>query len=229
MRRLFGRILGLGFLLAVLMGSDPPHMLPPPTTTKTPPPLAPAPFPPVPTIANPAHLRSDTEALAHERDEATKSAGSSSTTERAIVRAQLLDLLKRINDKQSTPSLPPHSASPPPKEKFNLEGSRPVDVVRMAENLFRSGDTFAALQAFRSVDQEVIPREDRLFVQYMTACCLRKMNKRAEAAALYREVAEAKDVDEILSGCAISQLSMIRRTQDLEAQLEQLQSRPKSR
>ena len=228
MRQRAIRLLGLAGLLVLLTGADPPQMLSPPRP-KLPEKLAPAPFPPPATTSNANKLRSDVAGLRQERDEVAKTITTSSSTERAVVRAQLLDLLKRMNERQSS-SVPTYRFSPAPsRESFKLEGVRPVDIVRMAENLFKTGDTFAALQAFQSVDLESIPREDRLYVRYMMACCFRKMNKRVEAVALYREVAEARDVDELLSGFAISQLSMIRRTQDLEAQLEQLQSRQKSR
>jgi thioredoxin-like negative regulator of GroEL len=95
----------------------------------------------------------------------------------------------------------------------------------MAENLFRAGDIDAAHRAFRLIDQTLLSREDRAFVNYMIACCLRRMNRRSEAAVIYRSVAEARE-DEFIAGCAVSQLTLIRTAQELEAQLEQLRARP---
>ena len=52
--------------------------------------------------------------------------------------------------------------------------------------------------------------DDRAFVQYMTASCLRQLGKRSEAAVLYRDVADAKD-DEFLAECAVWQLTSVQR------------------
>ena len=76
--------------------------------------------------------------------------------------------------------------------------------------------------------EAALPPEDRPFVQYMTACCLRKMNKRSEAAVILRDVA-ANTEDEFIAKCAVSQLGLIRSTQELEAQLETLRAGPKTK
>lgn len=230
MRHAILGIVAVGSLTAVLAAADPIPLPPSPKSAgkAVPLPLQPSPST-IPGSPDPFQLRSDTAALARDRQEALKAAGpTASSTERAVLRAQLMELLKRLNER---PAVPGPGSRPPvgsPK-KFPIEsGMRAVDSVRMAENLFRDGDYDAALRAFRLIDRSLLGHEDRAFVQYMTACCLRKMNKRSEAAVIYREVAEARE-DEFISECAISQLALIRSTQELEAQLEQLRSRPKSR
>ncbi|MDB5312196.1 MAG: hypothetical protein JWO38_6398 [Gemmataceae bacterium] len=218
MRVVFVPVVLVGGILTAVSGADP--------VPKAPPARTPAPLPPPLAETVPGQLRADVAALAKERDEVAKDAGATAAAaERAVLRAQLAELLKRINERP--PPVVPSPKPPSPRTKFDLP-ERPLDTLRVAENLFREGDVDGALRAFRLIDPTQLPREDRAFVQYMTACCLRKMNKRAEAAVVYREVADAKE-DEFIAECAIWQLSLIRSTQELEAQLEQLRSRPKSR
>lgn len=177
----------------------------------------------------PANLRADTEALAADRAEAAKDApGDSVSAERAELNAQLKLLLKRLNDAPPGATVG-RPTPPPPRPKFDVPAAGGIlDGVRLAQNLFRDDEIDAALRAFRLIDTSQLTREDRAFVQYMTATCLRKLNKPAEAAAVYREVADAKD-DEYIADCAVWQLSLLRSTQELEDQLEQLRAKSKNR
>lgn len=194
--------------------------------------VAAQPGPPPAKLPTPNVLKSDTDALAKERADALKQlpGGVKTSAERELLREKLNEILKRLESRPPTAPFPKLPTAPGGKEqKFDLpDGGRAVDLVRMAENLYRAGDTDAALRAFRLVNPASLPREDRAFVQYMIGCCLRKTGRRTEAAQAYREVAEARE-DEFLSECAIWQLSLIRSAQELEAQLEQLKWRPKTR
>jgi hypothetical protein len=144
--------------------------------------------------------------------------------ERARLQGQILELIRQLKDRPTGPAAKTKASGP----KLELPpGTRPVDRLRSAVNLFKAGDTDAALGAFRQLDPDDLPREDRATAKYLTACCLRKLNRRSEAAVLFREVAETKD-DDFLAECAISQLALIRTTQDLEALLTQFRARPKS-
>jgi hypothetical protein len=174
-----------------------------------------------------AKLRADTAALGREHDEAAKEVlPTPAAAERAVLQSQLRELLKRINER---PAPAPYPKGPAAKSPFVLpEGTRPLDTLRLAENLFKEGEIDAALRAFRLIDAATLPREDRPFVQYMTATCLRRLNRRSEAAVILREVAGNED-DEFIAKCAVSQLNLIRSTQELEAQLEQLRSRSKTK
>ena len=58
----------------------------------------------------------------------------------------------------------------------------------------------------------------------MSACCLRKLGRLDEAAALYREGANARE-DEVLTDCALWHLSAISWRRDMEKQLETLRER----
>jgi len=162
----------------------------------------------------------------------------SSSTERAKLMSQLQELLQQINARRPLPSTErppigpkgrPTSVGPTPPSKFDVPGNlKPTDGLRIGTNLFRDNDFDGALRTFKLIDTFNMAKEDRAFVQYMTASCLRRLNRPADAAAILRDVAEAKD-DEFLAECALSQLSLIRSGQELEAQIEQLRSRPKSK
>jgi hypothetical protein len=149
----------------------------------------------------------------------------SPASERAKLQAQLQVLIDRLNAQLAEPSPRPGGV---PRPKFDLDPTKAIDTLRLATNLFRDGDYDAALRAFRFIQPLQLPPEDRPFAKYMTACCLRRLNRLSDAAVIYREVA-AMPEDEFLAGCAVSQLALIRSQQDLEAQLEQLRARAKGR
>ncbi len=215
----------LGLLLALRGAAEPPLILPPPKP-----------------LTEPRKLQTELEALAAEREAAAKDFTDppGSAAEKAKLRAQLLDLLKKLGEKKTTPPpVPPATAAPPPRIKEPLplpavpkflseDSTRPVDALRAAQNYFRSGDVDASLRTLKLIDTNTLAKEDRAFVQYLTACCLRKTNKLAEAAELYREVADKKE-DTFLAEYAVWQLSTMKSIGELETTLEQLRSRRKSK
>ena len=122
-------------------------------------------------------------------------------------------------------SEPPGAGLPGKTEDLPALGiGRPADPQALAELLFQTGDFDGALKAYRSLDAGGQRPEERLAVQYMTACCLRQLGKMDEAATLYREVANSKD-DDMLASCAQWQLSALRWHHELNDQLEQLRQR----
>lgn len=170
-------------------------------------------------------LKADIAALARQREDAAREVGPSTpAVERAVLKAQLLDRLKRLAERPPAPPPPVKGAGP----RFEVpDRGRPADLVRAAENLFRDGDYDAALRTLQGTDRAALGRDDRAFAQYLSACCLRRLNRRAEAAAVYREVAAGDD--EFLAGCAVSQLDLMRSARELEAQIEQLRPRANTR
>lgn len=177
------------------------------------------PPPPLPAFGDVDKLKADAAALAKERADAAREVGpTAAEAERAVLKAQLLDLLKRLGERPAVGPAPKAG----PRPVFEMpDRVRPADAVRIAENLFRDADYDAALRVLRLTDRTLLSRDDRAFAQYLTACCLRRTNKRAEAAALYREVADARE-DDFLAECAVSQLALMRSADELEAQVEQL-------
>ena len=151
-------------------------------------------------------------------------ADDSMANERSRLQAELRDLLSRLAARP--PSAP---VAPPPKKSTTvappLDG-KPIDAIREGVNYFRDNDFEFAARVFGRIDLNTVTRDDRAFVQYMRACSLRRMNRINDAAAIYREIADAHD-DDFLTECAIWQLSMIRESQELETQLVQLRVRTK--
>lgn len=149
---------------------------------------------------------------------------TSTSAERAKLQADLLLLLRRISAAPAPSTYP----SLPHKTRPEVTESSRVDAIREGMNLFRDNDFEAARRAFQLIDPTALGKEDRAFVRYMLACCLRRLGRTAEAEAIYREVANSPD-DEFLANCAIWQLSLIRSDQELQLQLEQLRARAKSK
>jgi tetratricopeptide (TPR) repeat protein len=101
---------------------------------------------------------------------------------------------------------------------------KPIDPMGLAQALFQTGDYEGALTTYHLLDIKNLSKTDRAAVQYFMATCLRRLGKLDEAAALYRDVVNAKE-DEILADCAQWQLSAFRWRRDLETQLEQMRQR----
>lgn len=159
-----------------------------------------------------------------------KTNGTDTAAERAKLQADLLLLLKKLSTAPA-PVPYPSGPMPPPGPKPKVEpsvGTKGPDAIREGMNLFRDNDFEAAKRTFQLIDPVVLAKEERAFVRYMLACCLRRQGKAAEAEVIYREVANGGD-DEFLASCAVWQLSLIRSEQELQTQLEQLRARAKSK
>jgi hypothetical protein len=148
--------------------------------------------------------------------------------------AELLQAIKRANSAPvapapSGPTMPP-AVSPAPKPalpELPLDGT-PASVLKAGVNAFKDGKFEAARLIFSGLDTAGFPREDRAFVKYMIACCLRRSDRIAEAEIQFREVANSDD-DEFHKNCAIWQLSLIKSNRELQTQLGELRSRAKTK
>jgi hypothetical protein len=153
------------------------------------------------------------------------------TGDPAADRAKLIRRLDALLDaghgREGTKTGPASTPKSRPEYTANEPG-KGIDQVREGINLFRDGYFDAAQRTFFNIEPSSLSPEDRAFVKYMRACSLRRMGKTAEAQPLYVEVANNPD-DEFLASCAMSQLALLRSNQELEAQLELLRSRVKSK
>jgi hypothetical protein len=211
-RRIGGGALAVGLLVAAAAGADP------------------APLPPIAPSAK--KLRDETDGLARDREQVEKDLANdkASADERARLRSRLLELVEQLKAQRAAPPAAlakGKEAAPSPKPKFDLPAGNSIDAVRLATNLYRADEVPSALSAFRAIETEKLSREDRAFVQYMTACCLRKLGKLTDATVIYRELANAKD-DPLVSEYAVWQLNTLSSMQELETQLEQLRTRRKA-
>jgi hypothetical protein len=180
-------------------------------------------------------LREERETLEKERQGANRDLDAppdNSASERAKLRIQLLDLMKKIAEKKKEESIPEKKTpskeilKQPNKIDFN-ETTKPNNKLGLAKNLYRLTDYDGSLRAFRLIDTETLQPEESAFVKYMIGCCLRQLGKAEEAMAIYREVANAAE-DEFITECALWQIGSIRYRAELETQLEELRARRKS-
>lgn len=72
--------------------------------------------------------------------------------------------------------------------------SGPIDRVALADNLYALGEYTLALEMYTRVDQSAFPADQRVWVDYQTACCLRRLRRHSDARERYRRLAAQKDV-----------------------------------
>ncbi len=139
-----------------------------------------------------------------------------------------------LNPQASThPSAPPSQPETPPSSTVSVKRpddatkvvtDAPVDPLALAQSLFRAKDYAAALNAYHKLDKDDQKPEERAPIQYMMACCLRKLGKLDEASALYREVANTPGND-FLGENAQWYLRTMKERREIEAQLDELRQR----
>ncbi len=136
---------------------------------------------------------------------------------------------------RTTPSAPPSlpvPSTPPtpiaqPDNSPKVLTEAPVDPLSLAQSLFLAGDHSAALNAYRKLEQEEQKAEERIAIQYMIACCLRKLGKLDEATLLYREVANSARQRHFGGECTVVSARMKDR-RELETQLDEMRQRRQS-
>jgi tetratricopeptide (TPR) repeat protein len=102
-----------------------------------------------------------------------------------------------------------------------------VDQTSEGKAYFRGGDYEKALAAFQAIRREQLEPQDRTYVEYLIATCLRKLKKPDEARKWYSKVAESKD--RVLVKYAQWQLLSLQRQDELQRRddaLKQLESAP---
>jgi tetratricopeptide (TPR) repeat protein len=133
-----------------------------------------------------------------------------------------------LNPRQSNPASASEPQSPtgptgPGVTANTIHGRPQGDAYLEAQALFRAAQYKEALAAYRALQPESLDGEERLLVQYLTACCLRKLGKLDDAATLYRQVADARE-DDLLTECSLWHLSTIGWRRDVEKQLTEIRT-----
>ncbi len=126
-------------------------------------------------------------------------------------------------DREGLPG-PPALFPPSAKRPETVGNQQVVDPVRLADLLFRSGDFQAAYTQYKQVADQPENSQQRQWVTFQLASCLRRMGKLPEAAAKYRELLAA-DTAPYLTEAARWHLSVINWRLEAEGQLRALQSR----
>ncbi len=181
--------------------------------------------------ADPQKLKEEVDKLLKEQPAKEK---PETASERDKLRGKLDELLEKLEQQKKSPKPPPakphdtHDAKPSTPKVTLPEGGKPIDLVRSAGNLYKAGDHESAYELLKVLDTTQMPKEDRAFADYVRAACLRKLGRTTDAIKLYRAIADAKD-DPFLAESAVVQLTAINSARDLEAQLEQLKSRRKTK
>jgi hypothetical protein len=124
-------------------------------------------------------------------------------------------------------STPTTKASPHADNSGKTGTSTPVDSRTLAETLFLAGDHASALTIYRQLEKEEQRGDERTVLQYMIACCLRKLGKLDEASLLYREVANSGG-DEVLVENAQWYLREMKERRELAGQLDEMRQRRKA-
>lgn len=146
----------------------------------------------------------------------------------------LLSKLTATTTPKPAPEPPPDKADPlqgpfsVPHVGKTIAGASPLaDYLSLAQLHFQSQDYTQAMQAFRQIDLTGLRAQEREPIRYLTAVCLKRLGKNAEAAALFREVANSK-TDEVMASCAQWQLGLITWQSEVAAKLTELQKRQKA-
>ncbi|HWG43734.1 MAG TPA: hypothetical protein VN688_13180 [Gemmataceae bacterium] len=124
----------------------------------------------------------------------------------------------------STPSAPPGKPAKQADNSGKILTDAPVDPLTLAQTLFLAGDHAGALNLYRQLEKEEQSTEGRITIQYMLACCLRKLGKTDEASTLYREVANS-DGNDVLVENAQWYLRAMKERRELETQFDELRQR----
>src|SRR6185295_5768511 len=230
------RLALVGLLLtSALLWAEDPTPLPTTPTTPAPPPEAPADGT-TSLLRELDRLKSEREALVRDREKVAKLLPAKTTDAagelacRELRLAELLDILEtNPPTPRPAPSEPPPVRSLPTPSDPNTNPSMPrpgtvvakADPFLLAQSLFTAGQYEAALAAYRRIDPESLTQEERVLVQFLSACCLRKIGKLDDAAMLYREVADVRE-DDFLTECALWHLSALGWRREIEKQLAEL-------
>ncbi len=126
--------------------------------------------------------------------------------------------------KNPTTTKPADSSEQPKESVAHPLTDAPVDPMSLAQALFLSGDYASALKAYRQLEEEEPKGDQRITLQYLIACCLRKLGKLDEATTLYREVANSRGSDFLVESSQWY-LRAMKERRGLEGQLAELRQR----
>lgn len=65
----------------------------------------------------------------------------------------------------------------------------PIDRLALANNLYATGQLVLALEMYEQIDQSAVSQQDRYWIEYQLACCLRKLRRIPEAQSRFRRLA----------------------------------------
>jgi hypothetical protein len=149
------------------------------------------------------------------------------------LRLRIAELIGRIQAKPRPTQAPPAESEKPdpvaPTPGLPTSPTLPVALLpqdatsvptqlALAEVQFQAGQFDQALLTLRHVDVGNLPLREQMWAKFLMAGCHRKAGNLAEAAKLYREVAEVKD-DPFLKETAEWHLNLLHWRQELQGEL----------
>ncbi len=172
-------------------------------------------------------LKAARQSLSQSREGAQRefdASGTDQTAELLQLRLRLGVILSKLT--ATSPTLPP--TEPPPDKAEPLQGPFSVpslgkavagasplaDYLSLAQLHFQSQNYSQALQAFRQLDLTGLRAQEREPIRYLTAVCLKRLGKNAEA--------------EVVASCAQWQLGLITWQREVAGKLSELQQRQKA-
>lgn len=89
---------------------------------------------------------------------------------------------------------PAESAVTNPAESGSSVVEGAIDRLALANSLFGAGEYELALRALKEIPAKSLAREDKIWAEYLQACCRRKQGQVAEAQKIYRRLLAEPDV-----------------------------------
>ena len=127
------------------------------------------------------------------------------------------------NDSPSEParkSLPGQAADLLMASAAIVDG--PIDRLALANNLYATGQLVLALEMYEQIDQSAVSQQDRYWIEYQMACCLRKLKRISDAQARFRRLSAHPDAG-VLNEMSRWGLDRITDRAALEADIQRFQ------
>ena len=136
--------------------------------------------------------------------------------------SELMDSLTRDSSTQQATEEPPPQTGPGYLAATTVLDS-PVDRLRLADNLFATGEVQLALTMYEAVTTKGLTVDDRHWLTYQKACCHRRLGLYGEAESVYRQLAGNSDAGDV-SVLSRWWLERLEDRKQLEAQAEQIRN-----
>lgn len=147
------------------------------------------------------------------------------STDAAKSRKKLSDLLDALTADEATEpqAEEPETTNGPGYLSATTVLNSPVDRIKLADNLFATGETQLALTMYEAVETSDLPSDDRNWLAYQMACCHRRLGLIGEAESAYRQLAGDSDAGNI-SVVSRWWLEQLEDRKELEAQADQIKT-----
>lgn len=135
------------------------------------------------------------------------------------------ELMNALTKEEAPPTT---TAEPPPAQQPGYMSATtvldsPVDRLKLADNLFATGEVQLALTMYEAVKTKDLSAEDRHWHTYQQACCHRRLGMFGAAESIYRQLAGNSDAGDV-SVMSRWWLERLEDRKELEAQADQIRT-----